>query len=184
MKFAIKGVPATNDGDPPDFPLRGGYQRKPEESASHHLMDLGQRYHGSKGVRETRQEDGVLGNLASPGHREESASHHLSRRTSTQVILSSGVTILMRFGGSIARHQMKLRTRHLDKMKAYDHTQLLRARELIPTEGSRAHHDQTGRDHTFVRARALANIILTGITLRQYVQPAVNRQPGYRWDNS
>ena len=37
MKIAIKGVPATNDGDPPDFPLRGSYQRKPEESASHNL---------------------------------------------------------------------------------------------------------------------------------------------------
>ena len=40
-------------------------------------MDLGQRYIGSKGVRETRQEDGGLGNLASPGDREESASHQI-----------------------------------------------------------------------------------------------------------
>ena len=93
---------------------------------------------------------------------------NLSRHTSTQVIFSSGVTILMRCCGSIALHQMKLRTRHLDKMKAYDHMQLLRARGLIPTDGSRARHDQRGRDHTFVRERALANIILTGITLRQY----------------
>ena len=46
-----------------------------KESASHHL---GQRYLGSKGVRETRQEDGVLGSLAA-GHREESASHHKTR---------------------------------------------------------------------------------------------------------
>ena len=61
---------------------------------------------------------------------------NLSRRASTQMIYSSGVTILTRSGGSIALHQMKLRTRHLDKMKAYDHTQLLRARELIPIEGS------------------------------------------------
>ena len=67
---------------------------------------------------------------------------NLSRRTSTLVIFSSGHTILMRFGGSIALHQMKLRTRHLDKMKAYDHMQLLRARGLIPTDGSRAHRDQ------------------------------------------
>ena len=43
-------------------------------------MDLGLRYLGSNGVRETRQEDGVIGNLASPGHREESASHHLGQR--------------------------------------------------------------------------------------------------------
>ena len=84
------------------------------------------------------------------------------------MIYSSGVTILTRSGGSIARHQMKLRTRHLDKMKAYDHTQLLRARELIPTERSRAHLDQRGRDHTFLWERRGANTILTGITLRQY----------------
>ena len=63
---------------------------------------------------------------------------------------------------------MKLRTRHLDKKKAYDHMQLLTALLLIPTDGSRARHDQRGRDHTFVWERALANIILTGITLRQY----------------
>ena len=63
---------------------------------------------------------------------------------------------------------MKLRARHLDKMKAYDQTQLLRAREHIPTEGSLAYRDQRGRDHTLLRARALANTILTGITLLQY----------------
>ena len=91
-----------------------------------------------------------------------------SRHTSTRVIYSSGVTILMRCCGSIALHQMYVRTRHLNKMKAYDHTQLLRARELKRIEGSRAHHDQRGRDHTFVRERRWANTILTGITLRQY----------------
>ena len=41
-----------------------------------HLMDLGQRYLGSKGVQAYRQEDGGLGSLASPGDREESASHN------------------------------------------------------------------------------------------------------------
>ena len=43
-------------------------------------MDLGQRYLGSKGVPESRQEDGVLGNLGPPGDLEESASHHLGQR--------------------------------------------------------------------------------------------------------
>ena len=93
---------------------------------------------------------------------------NLSRCTSSQVIFSSGVTILMRCCGSIALHQMKLRTRHLDQMKAYNHTQLLRARELIPTEGSRAYRDQRGRDHTLLWIGRWANTILTGITLRQY----------------
>ena len=45
-----------------------------------HLMDLSQRYHWSKGVRECGQEEGVLGNLAPPGNREESASHHIARQ--------------------------------------------------------------------------------------------------------
>ena len=62
-----------------------------EESASHqerqkllgftsaiiHLMNLGQRYLGSKGVQVSRQEDGVLGSLGPPGDLEESASNHL-----------------------------------------------------------------------------------------------------------
>ena len=43
-----------------------------------HLMYLSQRYHWSKGVRERQQEDRVTGNLASPGHLDESASHHLA----------------------------------------------------------------------------------------------------------
>ena len=41
-----------------------------------HCINLGLRYGRSKGVREHRQEDGVIGNLAAPCHREESASHH------------------------------------------------------------------------------------------------------------
>ena len=41
-------------------------------------MKLGQRYLGSRGVPESLVEDGGLGNLASPGHLEESASHHES----------------------------------------------------------------------------------------------------------
>ena len=43
-------------------------------------MDLGQRYLGSKGVPAHIVEDGALGNLASPGHREENASHHIPCR--------------------------------------------------------------------------------------------------------
>ena len=43
-------------------------------------MDFMWRYHGAKGVREYKVEDGSLGNLASPGHREESASHHIPIR--------------------------------------------------------------------------------------------------------
>ena len=35
-------------------------------------------YGKSKGVREIRQEDVGLGNLALPSHLDESASHHLS----------------------------------------------------------------------------------------------------------
>ena len=41
-------------------------------------MDLGQRYHGSKGVPAHKVEDGSLGNLASPGHLEDTASHHIN----------------------------------------------------------------------------------------------------------
>ena len=41
-----------------------------------HLMNLGQRYLGSKVVPESMVEDGALGNLAPPAGREESASHH------------------------------------------------------------------------------------------------------------
>ena len=42
-----------------------------------HLMNLSQRYRGSKGVRETRVEDGALGNLAPPGDLEESDSRQI-----------------------------------------------------------------------------------------------------------
>ena len=41
-----------------------------------HLVNLSQRYRGSKGSPGRRQEDGVIGNLAAPCHLEESASHH------------------------------------------------------------------------------------------------------------
>ena len=34
------------------------------------------RYHGSKGVPDIIVEDAVLGNMATPGDLEESASHH------------------------------------------------------------------------------------------------------------
>ena len=43
-------------------------------------MDLGQRYHGSKGVPAYKVEDGVLGILALPGDLEENASHHFMGR--------------------------------------------------------------------------------------------------------
>ena len=38
-KKLIEGVPAINPGDPPDFPRRGSWKRKPEESASHHFWE-------------------------------------------------------------------------------------------------------------------------------------------------
>ena len=41
-----------------------------------HFMDLSQIYHWSKGVREYEQEEVAMGNLAPPGDREDSASHH------------------------------------------------------------------------------------------------------------
>ena len=41
-----------------------------------HLINLSQRYLGSKGVRLRRLEEPPLGNLAVAGHLEESTSHH------------------------------------------------------------------------------------------------------------
>ena len=41
-----------------------------------HLVNMVQRYHKSKGVREYRQEEPPLGSLAATPHLEESASHH------------------------------------------------------------------------------------------------------------
>ena len=51
-------------------------------------MNLSQRYHWSKGVRDRQHEDGVSGNLAVTCHLEESASHHL------------GHSLLQREGGA------------------------------------------------------------------------------------
>ena len=45
-------------------------------SSLKHLVNMGLRYGRSKGVQVTRQEDGVIGNLAVTRHLEESASHH------------------------------------------------------------------------------------------------------------
>ena len=42
-----------------------------------HLMNVVQRYRGSKGVLAYRQEETPLGNLAATCHREDSASHHV-----------------------------------------------------------------------------------------------------------
>ena len=50
-------------------------------------MDLGQRYLGSKGVRESRQEDGVLGSLGPPGDLEESASHYVPALSPVALLL-------------------------------------------------------------------------------------------------
>ena len=88
-------------------------------------------------------------------------------------------SIMTNFGGSIAPHKIYVQRRHLYKMKAYNHMQLLRARERIPIEGSRAHRDQRSPGHTLLWMRRWANTILTGITLRQCrdLRPAVNRQP-------
>ena len=43
-----------------------------------HLMNLSQRYNGSKGHQVTRQEEPPRTNLATPPHLEESASHNLA----------------------------------------------------------------------------------------------------------
>ena len=43
-----------------------------------HLINMGLRYLGSKGVRAHRQEEPPLGSLATPCDLEESASHHVS----------------------------------------------------------------------------------------------------------
>ena len=40
------------------------------------FINMGMRTLGSKGVQVTRQEDGVIGNLAVTRHLEESASQH------------------------------------------------------------------------------------------------------------
>ena len=55
-----------------------------------HLVNLSQRSHWSKGVRETRQEDRVIGNLAAAGHLEESASHHILKQ---HAIIALGLVI-------------------------------------------------------------------------------------------
>ena len=47
-----------------------------------HLMNLGQRYRGSKGVPESLVEDGGLGSLGPPGDLEDSASHNFSTKKS------------------------------------------------------------------------------------------------------
>ena len=41
------------------------------------IMNLSQSYHGTKGSPERQQEDGSIGNLATPCLTEESASHHV-----------------------------------------------------------------------------------------------------------
>ena len=42
-----------------------------------HVVNMGLRYGRLKGVRESRQEEPPLGNLAAPCYLEENASHHL-----------------------------------------------------------------------------------------------------------
>ena len=69
---------------------------------------------------------------------------------------------------SITLHQMKQQTCRVQKMKAYYHIYDLRARQLIPIEQSRAENDQRWSAPTFLWMRRWANIILTGIALRQY----------------
>ena len=63
---------------------------------------------------------------------------------------------------------MKLQTWEAHHSKAYDHIYILRARQLIPIERSRAVIDQRGPTPTLLWMRRWANTILTGITLRQY----------------
>ena len=45
-----------------------------------HLINMGLRYLGSKGVREYRLEEPPLGSLAASCHLEENASHHDNNR--------------------------------------------------------------------------------------------------------
>ena len=79
--------------------------------------------------------------------------------------------------------------------KVYTYTMVINWREIIPTEGFRAEIEKPVATHTFLWMRRGAKHIRCGFTLRQYstcstsyfkfhVQPAENRQPGYRWEDS
>ena len=58
-----------------------------------HLVDTGQRYSRSKGVRERRQEEPPLGNLAVPCHLEENVSHHLEHTITQHEYLHHGAML-------------------------------------------------------------------------------------------
>ena len=59
-----------------------------------HLVNMGLRYGRSKGVRETRLEDGGLGNLAATCHLEENASHHFLKAHFDDLRHHHGVGVL------------------------------------------------------------------------------------------
>ena len=69
---------------------------------------------------------------------------------------------------AITFHKTKLQTREVHHSIAYDHIYHVLARQLIPTQGSRAIHEKPVGPHKFVWMRRWANTILTGIILRQY----------------
>ena len=69
---------------------------------------------------------------------------------------------------SIALHRMKLQARRLHRIKAHGCGHVISSRELVPTEQSRAEHDQRWPTPTLLWMWRWANMILTCITLRQY----------------
>ena len=67
------------------------------------------------------------------------------------------------FGGPITFHKIKLQTREVHHSIAYDHIYHILARQLIPTDGSRAIHEKSGRPHLLLWAGRWANTVLTGM---------------------
>ena len=76
----------------------------------------------------------------SPGHREESASHHFF------IKYWSPVT---NFLWNIAPHQTYVRTRPFACGKVYTYTMVINWREIIPTEGFKVYIENRSRIPTF-----------------------------------
>ena len=76
-----------------------------------HLMNLSQRYHGSKGSLECRQEEPPLGILAPPGDLEESASQFFSWSADLQSVCldCSFVEALASLNGSVEASSVETR---------------------------------------------------------------------------
>jgi len=95
---------------------------------------------------------------------------------------------------------MKLRTCRWYRIKAYDHIYARYWHGRVPTEESSAEINQRRSIPRKVWACAVSICLLTcntyptgtehcstshyGRAMWPYVQPAVNRQPGYRWEDS